>query len=283
MTAKKYKLWFILAAVPAICLLCSPLHGAVSSSQNYSLAAHAFDQAGLKSQAGSLALVSATGQNAPIGESSSSNYTLYAGLLSAWRPICDTDGDGVTDNVENSGCMDPLDQDTDDDGIPDGLEDLDADGVVDPGETDPCSYDSDGDGVGDGTETGLTYDDVGPDTDPLVFQPDLDPGDATDPNDPDSDDDGKNDGFYDPNGTGRTDPWEADQGEKFPPSADAGPDRTSQTGVQTILDGGNSRDADGAITAWTWTRTSGPADEPADGNAVQTFFTPSQSGAYVLN
>jgi hypothetical protein len=49
----------------------------------------------------------------------------------------DSDGDGISDEVERRSGTDPHDPDTDGDGIPDGLEDLNADGIVDPGESDP--------------------------------------------------------------------------------------------------------------------------------------------------
>ncbi|MEM7219493.1 MAG: hypothetical protein AAF515_14090 [Pseudomonadota bacterium] len=47
------------------------------------------------------------------------------------------------------------DDDWDDDGIGDGVEDADRDGVVDANETDPRSDDSDGDCIADGVEIGL--------------------------------------------------------------------------------------------------------------------------------
>ena len=49
----------------------------------------------------------------------------------------DSDGDGVSDEVEVRSGSDPYDKDSDDDGVPDGVEDRDRDGVVDPGESDP--------------------------------------------------------------------------------------------------------------------------------------------------
>ncbi|OPX38046.1 MAG: hypothetical protein B1H11_05110 [Desulfobacteraceae bacterium 4484_190.1] len=108
----------------------------------------------------------------------------------------DTDGDGIIDDVEGAtGCLDPNDADTDDDGILDGVEDIDHDGIVGPTETDPCSIDTDGDGIQDGTELGYTLDDIGPDTDTNVFQPDPDPGITTDPLLADTDGDGMPDGW----------------------------------------------------------------------------------------
>ena len=76
----------------------------------------------------------------------------------------DTDGDGIDDGTEHGGDnpTDPLDPDTDDDGLCDGPgtvgvecdggEDVDADGTRDPGETNPNDFDSDDGGVGDGDE-----------------------------------------------------------------------------------------------------------------------------------
>ncbi len=63
----------------------------------------------------------------------------------------DTDGDGIMDGVEIlRGLTNPLIVDSDGDGLPDGTEDYDADGRVDLGETDPNNMDSDGDGLCDG-------------------------------------------------------------------------------------------------------------------------------------
>jgi len=66
--------------------------------------------------------------------------------------IPDTDHDGLTTILEETTCTDPNDADTDDDGIVDGAEDANHNGVVDPGETDPCNADTDGDGMPDGWE-----------------------------------------------------------------------------------------------------------------------------------
>jgi len=96
--------------------------------------------------------------------------------------VTDSDGDGLEDSVEDSGCTDSLDPDSDGDGLCDGNvdvydgatllcsvgEDLDLDGVVDATETSPCAPDSDGDGVNDGDEV-LTWS-----TDPLWWDSDGD-------------------------------------------------------------------------------------------------------------
>lgn len=85
--------------------------------------------------------------------------------------------------------------DSDNDGIPNIEEDTNQNGVVDAGETDPNDADTDGDGIQDGTELGYTLDDIGPDTDTDVFQPDEDPTTITDPLNPDTDGDGMPDGW----------------------------------------------------------------------------------------
>ncbi len=77
----------------------------------------------------------------------------------------DSDGDGLDDDLERGGenPTDPQNPDSDSDGLPDGQEDRNRNGRVDPGETDPNRLDSDGDGVpdaadsppeGDGSDTG---------------------------------------------------------------------------------------------------------------------------------
>jgi len=116
-----------------------------------------------------------------------------------------------------SSCLDPADADTDDDGLADGTEDANQDGVIDVNETDPCDPDSDGDGIQDGTELGITVPVTDPDgggpllgTNGSVFIPDSDPGTTTDPLDEDSDLDGRMDGEEDKNHNGRVDPGEDD-------------------------------------------------------------------------
>ena len=72
----------------------------------------------------------------------------------------DTDGDGLLDGIEDAnhngiidpGETDPLNLDTDADGLPDGIEDANQNGIVDAGETDPLDPDSDDDGFTDQEE-----------------------------------------------------------------------------------------------------------------------------------
>ena len=117
--------------------------------------------------------------------------------------IQDSDNDGLQDSLEESGCTDPNDADTDDDGILDGVEDANHNGVLDAGETDPCDPDTDNDGIQDGTESGLTEADVGSDTDLAVFVPDADSSTTTNPLLADTDGDGVSDGDEDLIGTAK--------------------------------------------------------------------------------
>lgn len=169
-----------------------------------------------------------------------------AGNMTKYIPPPDTDEDGIIDAIEETTCTNPNDEDTDNDLIPDGIEDANKDGSIDPGETDPCdadtdddgvldgwedkdhdgildsgetdplNYDSDSDGIQDGTELGYTMDNIGPDTDVGVFQPDLDPETTTDPLDADTDNDGLEDGEEDKNMNGRVDPEETDPNDFNP-------------------------------------------------------------------
>ena len=122
----------------------------------------------------------------------------------------DTDGDGLTDDLESMYNTDPEDADTDDDGIIDGVEDANHNGAVDDGETDPRLTDSDNDGIQDGTESGYTLSDIGNDTNTDIFQPDLDPSTTTIPTDSDTDGDDLKDGEEDFNHNGRKDDGEYD-------------------------------------------------------------------------
>jgi len=123
----------------------------------------------------------------------------------------DSDGDGESDSLETAQNTDPLNRldhsnaDVDRDGIPDILEDLDRDGVLDPGETNPFVADTDGDGFSDGEEDRQGTDPRDPSA---AGMPSPTPGDTdgdgvTDElevllglktDDPDSDNDGFSDG-----------------------------------------------------------------------------------------
>jgi len=136
----------------------------------------------------------------------------------------DTDNDGIDDGDEvgndatlNLGDTNPLDADSDDDGLADNAELLGADGVPNSGdETDPLVVDTDGDGLTDGLESGIvvpvasgTSDGnstpfAGTDTGSPNFDVDTDPTSTTDPTDPDTDNDGLQDGVEDADGDGST-------------------------------------------------------------------------------
>lgn len=115
---------------------------------------------------------------------------------------------------------DDEDGDADRDGLLDGAEDLDGDGVLDPGETDPNDPDTDGDGRADGfertAENPTDPTDADSDSDGVADNIEDADGDGrlsageTDPNDPDSDGDGLVDGREDFDGDGVVDPGESD-------------------------------------------------------------------------
>ncbi len=103
---------------------------------------------------------------------------------------------------------DPLDMDSDEDGLGDGVEDSDGDGAIGVGETAPGGADTDGDSLLDGLELGLTTGTL--DTDGNVFIPDADPASTTDPLAADTDLGGVPDGVEDQNRDGGVDSWETD-------------------------------------------------------------------------
>ncbi len=114
----------------------------------------------------------------PAG-TSDGNGTPYAGTAA-----------GFVGDADPATSTDPLDADSDDDGLDDGVEDADADGATinalggtgsgGAGETSPNNPDTDGDGLSDGDETNAT----GP----------LSGGASTNPLDADTDDGGTRDG-----------------------------------------------------------------------------------------
>lgn len=134
----------------------------------------------------------------------------------------DSDGDGLPNDLEDRNRNGVYDQDsfetdannpdTDGDGLADGAEDANRNGQVDEGETDPRTSDTDSDGLSDSEELL----DLG--TDPTLSDTDGDGIDdgaelnvvGTDPLHPDSDGDGLQDGEEDRNGDGHLDDAETD-------------------------------------------------------------------------
>ncbi|MGC6493509.1 MAG: hypothetical protein ACON5B_11780, partial [Myxococcota bacterium] len=145
----------------------------------------------------------------------------------------DDDGDGLTNAEEEAGAdgipgtgdeTDPLDADSDDDGL------LDEEEVNDFG-TDPLNTDSDADGVQDGTEVGRVFGHP-TDTDPAVFVPDADPTNNTEPLNPDTDNGGVLDGVEDANGNGLVDPGETNPKITTDDDSDGdGLSNTDETGI----------------------------------------------------
>ena len=165
-------------------------------------------------------------------DTKSPNWLADADPTTTTNPdVADSDGDGVFDGTEDlnsdgrqdSGELDPLDEDSDDDGLLDGPDllgctdplddDSDDDGILDGAEAalgvDPCVLDSDGDGLSDGLEIGLAAAE-GLGTDPAIFVADADPSTTTDPSNVDTDGGSVSDGDEDANSSGQVDLGERD-------------------------------------------------------------------------
>jgi outer membrane protein OmpA-like peptidoglycan-associated protein len=112
----------------------------------------------------------------------------------------DTDDDGLLDGVEVDGGTDPLERDTDDDGLDDGQEDTNGNGERDQDETDPKRADSDGGGTedgrerADGTDPLARFDDLDRDADHDGLSARQEREFGGNPDDADTDDDGVEDG-----------------------------------------------------------------------------------------
>lgn len=178
-----------------------------------------------------------------------------------YNPNSDSDADGLRDIVETGGDgayndgvdTNPLDPDTDSDGIKDGTEDTDKDGAWDIGvETDALNADTDNDGLKDGEEDlnvngvkDLTESDPLDDCDPVKVGPgcDYDGDGLTNANDPDDDNDGVPDANdindYDPNsdsdGDGIVDKTETVNGSNALNACDPNP--TSSACIPDDTDG----------------------------------------------
>lgn len=190
------------------------------------------------------------------------------------KTLMDSDGDGLSDAFETSIGSDPMDADTDDDGVIDGQEpnpaaDSDGDGLINV--LDP---DSDNDGLFDGTEMGL--DCSNPATDPNAMNciPDAGPEEPpTSPIDRDTDHGGVSDGSEDINKNGKIDPGE---GDPLDPSDDPNQLDSDGDGLTDAFEtaiGSDPMDADsdddGAIDGLE----ANPADD-TDGDGIINVLDP---------
>lgn len=199
--------------------------------------------------------------------------------------VDDYDLDGIPDAIENAGCTDYMDADTDNDGISDGVEDANHNGIVDSGETNPCNIDSDNDGIQDGTELG--YDSADSQDTSGIFQPDLDPTTTTNPLSSDSDNDWIADGVEDANHNGRVDSGESDPLDQDTTDTDndglfdalenqtcTAFDNPDSDG-DTLLDGAEDSNHNGV-------RDSGetsPCNEDTDGDNIRDDVDPDPTGS----
>ncbi len=122
----------------------------------------------------------------------------------------DADMDGLTDALETQIGTNPMDADSDDDGVLDGAEpnfagDADGDGLINA-----LDDDSDNDLLKDGTELGVTTPSAATNVGAGSFVPDDDPATRTNPLEPDTDRGGVPDGTEDTNRNGRVDTGERD-------------------------------------------------------------------------
>jgi len=123
----------------------------------------------------------------------------------------DTDGDGIPDDTEDQIGTDPLDADSDDDGVMDGSEPDAADDTDGDGSINALDPDSDNDGLFDGTELGAGCGGVGTAPGSIHCIADADNGvTKTDPLDFDTDNGGVKDGSEDFNHDGQQDVGETD-------------------------------------------------------------------------
>lgn len=168
----------------------------------------------------------------------------------------DLDGDGITNLNEFRGGTLPEDIDSDDDGLADGEEDANRNGVVDPGETSATEADTDGDGLTDGQELGVTEPLTSPrsgilGTDPGVFVQDANNATRTDPTNADTDGDGIPDGVEDANRDGAY-----TAGETNPLDLDTDDDG--------LADGVEDANQDGVVDA----SETDPANADTDGDGI---------------
>jgi len=121
----------------------------------------------------------------------------------------DSDGDGLSDGLEATVGTDPHDADSDDDGVKDGDEPNFAEDTDGDGKDNALDPDSDGDGLFDGTELGKDCSNAATNAAAQHCVADADAGaTTTNPLDPDTDHGGVKDGEEDTNHDGKVDAGE---------------------------------------------------------------------------
>jgi MYXO-CTERM domain-containing protein len=129
--------------------------------------------------------------------------------------VMDSDGDGLSDELEAHLGSNPKDKDSDDDGVLDGDEPNPSDDADGDGQINLVDPDSDGDGLFDGTELGLGCDNADTDKSQKHCTADGDMGKTkTNPLLADSDGGGAKDGEEDANHNGVVDTGETDPNNK---------------------------------------------------------------------
>jgi len=160
--------------------------------------------------------------------------------------VVDTDNDGLSDCLENSIGSNPNDGDSDDDGVPDGMEPNPADDHDGDGQPNIIDPDSDDDGLFDGTEMGLDCSHPDTDANAGFCIPDGDNGaTTTNPLDADTDDGGVSDGDEDVNhngvvDSGETDPTEGNGGDDDPGGGQGGGGSGGEGGASSGTGGASS-------------------------------------------
>jgi hypothetical protein len=198
--------------------------------------------------------------------------------IASLTPPPDSDLDEIPDYIEKIVELDFEDADSDDDGLSDGEEDQNHNGVVEAGETNPKNPDTDSDGIPDGVELGRTTGIKPPPgmrgTDLSRFRGDADPSTQTNPSLGDTDGDGLNDGEEDKNVDGRVDFDEPDPNN---PDTDADglvdggevSRGTSPLDIDSDDDGLADNDEDKNLNGFLDDDETDPARADTDGDGLQ--------------
>jgi uncharacterized repeat protein (TIGR01451 family)/MYXO-CTERM domain-containing protein len=185
----------------------------------------------------------------------------------------DSDNDGLPDAEEIAIGSNPMDADTDDDGVLDGAEpnfsdDSDGDGLINV--LDP---DSDNDGLYDGTELGVVSPNADTDLTKNHFIPDADPATKTNPLNRDTDRGGVSDGAEDVNRDGKVDTGELNPLNRADDANVADRDNDGLSDAQEVLLGSNPDDADSDDDGVLDGKEANPADD-TDGDGKINVLDP---------